>query len=220
MDFYDQPDATSDYTLRHWCPETRRLDQQEWEELTMQSRHTNNASPTSATPSSTSSDRFVRTSFPDIAYDAHGDALQCNQGNWTFLLEEEEEKAGAQRKASTTTLVLTIHLERHVDIYTVNLDIHPTFIRMISSGKLLQIRFPYEIQSSRAVAQRSKATGKLRIVMPLAKDDIMMHIGSGGGARREMKASARKQLPLTTAIERAHVTVQGNDCTDVPDIQT
>lgn len=58
-------------------------------------------------------------------------------------------------------------MSRYVDTSLLEVDVQPTFVRVIIKGELLQLVLPEEVQSDRAVAQRSLASGDLVITMPV-----------------------------------------------------
>jgi protein TilB len=54
-----------------------------------------------------------------------------------------------------------------MDTSLIDVDIQPTFVRVIIKGKLLQLVLSTEVQSDRSVAQRSLASGDLVVTMPM-----------------------------------------------------
>ena len=57
-------------------------------------------------------------------------------------------------------------LNRHVNTCLVDIDVQPTYVRVLVKGRLLQLVLPAEVQTDQSVAQRSLATGHLVITMP------------------------------------------------------
>ena len=56
---------------------------------------------------------------------------------------------------------------RYVDTSLLEVDVQPTFVRVVVKGEPLQLVLPEEVQSDRAVAQRSLASGDLVVTMPV-----------------------------------------------------
>eukprot|EP00978_Attheya_sp_CCMP212_P014587 scaffold37281_cov44-Attheya_sp.AAC.1 len=55
-----------------------------------------------------------------------------------------------------------------------DVDVHPTFVRIVIKSKLLRLVLPCEVQAKESIAQRSTTTGHLVISMPkvrLTNDD-------------------------------------------------
>eukprot|EP00762_Andalucia_godoyi_P006445 ANDGO_02901.mRNA.1 Protein tilB homolog len=72
-------------------------------------------------------------------------------------------------KESEPSLVLDVALGKFIDSSLVDMDVNPTYVRIVVKKKqTLQLVLPEEVCSDRSSAQRSQATGNLRIVMPLA----------------------------------------------------
>lgn len=53
-----------------------------------------------------------------------------------------------------------------MDTSLIDVDVQPTFVRVVIKGKLLQLVLSAEVQSDRSVAQRSLASGDLVVTMP------------------------------------------------------
>ena len=80
-----------------------------------------------------------------------------------------------------------MRLEPYLDINAVQVDVHPKLVRLLARGRLLQIRLPEEVCSDMAIAQRSKASGKLVITMPHGNQ-----LGGNQRGSKELGGKARK----------------------------
>lgn len=137
--------------------------------------------------------RPPRSSLPKLPDDE--EPLQCNEGDWEFSLEEERENDGSK------VVVLQVELEKHLDVTTMQLDVRPRVVRLLARGRLLQLRLPSEVQCDRAVAQRSKASGLLRVVMPV--DDGVVGGPCGSRVRRTAAKTSSKAVVVKTPCQRA-----------------
>ncbi|RKO84887.1 hypothetical protein BDK51DRAFT_15741, partial [Blyttiomyces helicus] len=102
--------------------------------------------PSSSAPPAKTSTR------PLIAPD--GRVLQCNQGKWPFNFS-----------ITPSTIVLTIEVPRMVDTSLMDVDVHPTHIRVTVKGKVLQLLLEDEVRVEGTLCERSRASGKLVVTM-------------------------------------------------------
>lgn len=102
-----------------------------------------------------------------------GRTLNSNQAQAKFKLTEDDEaiiltvKLPKYKQCYAQDLNMLISLSRYLDTSLLEVDVQPTFVRVIIKGELLQLVLPEEIQSDRAIAQRSIASGDLVITMPM-----------------------------------------------------
>lgn len=82
---------------------------------------------------------------------------QRNEGGWEFSWDEFI-KPGF--------LLFDLKVSSYLDSSLIDVDIHPTFIRIIIKGKLLRLVLPCEVRVSESKCQRSKVTGSLLVIMP------------------------------------------------------
>ena len=105
----------------------------------------------------------LRENLPEVN-DTTNESLQCNEGDWEFSLEEDNE---------FSVLLLTVKLESYLDIHSVQLRVLPSLVQLLARGRLLQVRLPVEVRSDAAVAERSKASGRLVVKMPMADGKLL-----------------------------------------------
>ena len=55
---------------------------------------------------------------------------------------------------------------RYLDTSLLEVDIQPTYVKVLIKGKIFQIVFPEEIKIESSTAQRSQTTGHLVLTMP------------------------------------------------------
>ena len=76
-----------------------------------------------------------------------GKILQCNEGKWEFHFDEESVKG---------SIILDLHVSRHLDSSLIDLDIHPAYVSVVIKSKVLRLKLPSEVNASLSTAKRSK----------------------------------------------------------------
>ncbi|XP_039206384.1 protein tilB homolog isoform X3 [Crotalus tigris] len=93
-----------------------------------------------------------------------GRVLNVNEAKLPFSLEEDDKK---------NRFILDLAVYRHLDISFLNVDVQPTYVRVMVKGKAFQLVLPEEVKPDSSVAERSQTTGHLVISMPKVKDVII-----------------------------------------------
>jgi len=70
-------------------------------------------------------------------------------------------------KTTAQRIFTSSYLIRYMDTSLIDVDVQPTFVRVMIRGKLLQLVLSTEVQSDRSVAKRSLASGDLVVTMPM-----------------------------------------------------
>jgi len=89
---------------------------------------------------------------------AKGEIRQCNEGKWHFVLD-----TFSNHECTT----LEMQLSKHLDTPNIDVDVHPTYVRVVIKDKVTQLRLDDEVLPDSSKVQRSKTTGALFIKMPL-----------------------------------------------------
>ncbi|XP_031435262.1 dynein axonemal assembly factor 11 [Clupea harengus] len=92
-----------------------------------------------------------------------GRVLNVNEPKLDFTLTEDEENSSIQ---------LDLHVYRHMDSSLMEVDVQPTYIRVMVKGKVFQLVLSAEVKPDASSAQRSQATGHLLITMPRAHGEV------------------------------------------------
>ena len=85
-----------------------------------------------------------------------GKILQCNEGKWEFHFDEESVKG---------SIILDLHVSRHLDSSLIDLDIHPAYVSVVIKSKVLRLKLPSEVNASLSTAKRSKVTDCVEIIL-------------------------------------------------------
>ncbi|XP_064253615.1 dynein axonemal assembly factor 11 isoform X6 [Passer domesticus] len=84
-----------------------------------------------------------------------------------------------KREKTTWTLVtaegkvLNVNVPKHLDTSLLDVDVQPTYIRVLVKGKPFQLVLPEEVKPDSSSAKRSQTTGHLVVTMPKAKEIIL-----------------------------------------------
>ncbi|XP_026559488.1 protein tilB homolog [Pseudonaja textilis] len=93
-----------------------------------------------------------------------GRVLNVNEAKLPFSLEDDEEN---------NRFILDLGVYRHLDISFLNVDVQPTYVRVMVKEKAFQLVLPEEVKPDSSIAKRSQTTGHLVINMPKAKDVVV-----------------------------------------------
>ena len=61
--------------------------------------------------------------------------------------------------SSPAEIVLTLHLWKHLDTESLDLDVQPNFVRLTMNEKIFQLRLLDEVKTDSCSARRSQTTG-------------------------------------------------------------
>ncbi|XP_029310027.1 dynein axonemal assembly factor 11 isoform X2 [Cottoperca gobio] len=92
-----------------------------------------------------------------------GRVMNVNEPKLDFALTEDEEN---------NTIVLNLEVFRHMDSSLIDVDVQPTYARVIVKGKIFQMVLPAEVKPDSSTAQRSQTTGHLVLTMPRVEGEI------------------------------------------------
>ncbi|KAI1243640.1 hypothetical protein IHE44_0001273 [Lamprotornis superbus] len=92
---------------------------------------------------------------------AEGKVLNMNVPKLHFSLKDDEEN---------NQIVLDLAVYRHLDTSLLDIDVQPTYVRVLVKGKLV---LPEEVKPDSSSAERSQTTGHLVVTMPKAKEIIL-----------------------------------------------
>ncbi|XP_070604412.1 dynein axonemal assembly factor 11 [Erythrolamprus reginae] len=93
-----------------------------------------------------------------------GRVLNVNEAKLPFSLEDDDENK---------RFILDLGVYRHLDTSFLNVDVQPTYVRVMVKGKAFQLVLPEEVKPDSSIAKRSQTTGHLVINMPKAKDVLV-----------------------------------------------
>ncbi|NWH62802.1 TILB protein, partial [Geococcyx californianus] len=92
-----------------------------------------------------------------ILVTAEGKVLNVNEPKLNFSLKDDEEN---------NQIILDLAVYRHLDTSLLDVDVQPTYIRVLVKGKPFQLVLPEEVKPDCSSAKRSQTTGHLVVIMP------------------------------------------------------
>ncbi|KAF4798207.1 Protein tilB like protein [Turdus rufiventris] len=95
---------------------------------------------------------------------AEGKVLNVNVPKLHFSLKDDEEN---------NQIILDLAVYRHLDTSLLDVDVQPTYVRVLVKGKPFQLVLPEEVKPDSSSAKRSQTTGHLVVTMPKAKEIIL-----------------------------------------------
>ncbi|XP_064363957.1 dynein axonemal assembly factor 11 [Dromaius novaehollandiae] len=171
----DSPDSLQDIEN----PQTER-EQQTWEEVADEEDRRFWEEPTPYTPESRlETHRYIeekRRAKDNIRESkkkekplrtlitTEGKALNVNEPKLHFSLEDDEEN---------NQFILDLAVYRHLDTSLLDVDVQPSYIRVLVKGKPFQLVLPEEVKPDSSSAKRSQTTGHLVVSMPKAEEIIL-----------------------------------------------
>ncbi|XP_067386479.1 dynein axonemal assembly factor 11 [Emydura macquarii macquarii] len=106
----------------------------------------------------------VKEMPPRTLITAEGKVLNMNEPKLHFLLKDDEEN---------NQFILDLAVYRHLDSSLIDVDVQPTYLRVMVKGKPFQLVLPAEVKPDSSSAKRSQTTGHLVISMPKVQEIIM-----------------------------------------------
>ncbi|KAI9009547.1 hypothetical protein BC832DRAFT_373159 [Gaertneriomyces semiglobifer] len=119
-----------------------------------------------------------------------GRVLQRNQGKWPFRFETTKD-----------LIVLHVELSKFLDSSLIDIDVHPTYIRILAKGKLLQLVLEEPVQTGNVLCERSRLTGELAVTMVKASVG-KENVDVTDMRRRDRRASEQEHKRLERAQHR------------------
>ncbi|KAM8784754.1 dynein axonemal assembly factor 11 [Rhynchonycteris naso] len=86
-----------------------------------------------------------------------GRALNVNEPKLGFSLKDDEKR---------NRIILDLAVYRYLDTSLINVDVQPTYVRVMVKGKPFQLVLPAEVKPDSSSAKRSQTTGHLVVCMP------------------------------------------------------
>ncbi|XP_048658092.1 dynein axonemal assembly factor 11 isoform X1 [Marmota marmota marmota] len=92
-----------------------------------------------------------------------GKALNVNEPKLDFSLKDDEER---------NQIIVDLAVYRYMDTSLIEVDVQPTYVRVMVKGKPFQLVLPAEVKPDSSSAKRSQTTGHLVICMPKVEEVI------------------------------------------------
>uniref|UniRef100_W5N4S6 Leucine-rich repeat-containing protein 6 n=1 Tax=Lepisosteus oculatus TaxID=7918 RepID=W5N4S6_LEPOC len=111
---------------------------------------------------------------------ADGRVLNVNEPKLDFSLSDDEDG---------NNILLDLSVYRYLDTSLLDVDVQPTYIRVIVKGKIFQLVLPTEVKPDSSIAKRSQTTGHLVVIMPKAQELVKPKVSPVSKSSRAIEAS-------------------------------
>ncbi|NXF03734.1 TILB protein, partial [Smithornis capensis] len=127
---------------------------------------------------------------------AEGKVLNVNVPKLHFSLKDDEEN---------NQIILELAVYRHLDTSLLEVDVQPTYIRVLVKGKPFQFVLPEEVKPDSSSAKRSQTTGHLLVTMPKAKEIILAKQKVSASIKHADCNTLQKNARRTGQVEKLEV---------------
>ncbi|NXM24483.1 TILB protein, partial [Oxyruncus cristatus] len=127
---------------------------------------------------------------------AEGKVLNVNVPKLHFSLKDDEEN---------NQFILELAVYRYLDTSLLDVDVQPTYIRVLVKGKPFQFVLPEEVKPDSSSAKRSQTTGHLVVTMPKAKEIILAKQKVSASIKRSDCNTLQKNARRSGKVEKLEV---------------
>ncbi|XP_042110026.1 dynein axonemal assembly factor 11 isoform X3 [Ovis aries] len=110
------------------------------------------------------SEKKKKVKPPRMLVTEDGRALNVNEPKLDFTLKDDEKR---------NQIVLELAVYRYMDTSLIDVDVQPTYVRVMVKGKPFQLVLPAEVKPDSSFAKRSQTTGHLVVCMPKVGEVII-----------------------------------------------
>nr|XP_004656387.2 dynein axonemal assembly factor 11 isoform X2 [Jaculus jaculus] len=155
------------------------------------------------------SEKKKRVKAPRTLVTEDGKVLNVNEAKLDFSLKDDE-------KHNQFSLDLAVY--RYMDTSLIEVDVQPTYVRVMVKGKIFQLVLPAEVQPDRSSAKRSQTTGHLVISMPRVEEVITGGRQKSKSVKTTLDCSKDQTNKRTKQIEKLEVDPSKHSCPNVATI--
>ncbi|XP_054841195.1 dynein axonemal assembly factor 11 [Eublepharis macularius] len=138
-----------------------------------------------------------------------GRVLNVNAPKLPFSLKDDEENS---------QFILDLAVYRHLDTSLLDVDVQPSYIRVMVKGKPFQLVLPAEVKPDSSTARRSQTTGHLVITLPKAKETIVATQKVSTSKKRSDVSQLQANLKRNVLTEKLEVDPSTYSFPDVTNI--
>ncbi|KAM4027452.1 dynein axonemal assembly factor 11 isoform 2-T2 [Anomaloglossus baeobatrachus] len=135
-----------------------------------------------------------------------GRALNVNESKLDFSLVDDEED---------NQYILDLGIYRHLDTSLVDVDVQPSYVRVVVKNKTFQLVLPEEVRPDSSTARRSQTTGHLVVAMPKASELIQKPRTTSSSLKNHNSTKVKNS---TKRIEKLEVDPTVHSLPDVANI--
>ncbi|XP_077606082.1 dynein axonemal assembly factor 11 isoform X1 [Crocuta crocuta] len=133
---------------------------------------------------------------PRVLITEDGKALNVNEPKLDFSLKDDEKH---------NEIILDLAVYRYMDTSLIDVDVQPTYVRVMVKGKPFQLVLPAEVRPDSSSAKRSQTTGHLVICMPKVDEVIAGWRQTSGSGTSPSDSSRERTNQRSKRIEKLEV---------------
>jgi protein TilB len=128
-----------------------------------------------------------------------GRPYNMNEGGWDFRLDGQG--------MDDEPYKLEVACYKHLDTSAIDLDVQPTYIRIIIKEKIFQLYLPEEVNTDNSKAERSKVTGRLMVTMQkvnqlITAPKVEKLVHAPGGEEKKKKRGEPERLEVGEGVTK------------------
>uniref|UniRef100_A0A8C3X4Q4 Leucine-rich repeat-containing protein 6 n=1 Tax=Catagonus wagneri TaxID=51154 RepID=A0A8C3X4Q4_9CETA len=155
------------------------------------------------------SEKKKKVKPPRVLITEEGRALNVNEPKLDFSLKDDEKR---------NQIVLDLAVYRYMDTSLLDVDVQPTYVRVMVKGKAFQLALPAEVRPDSSSATRSQTTGHLVVCMPKVGEVITGCQRTSQSVKRAPDSSRAQALQRSQRVERLEVDPSKHSFPDVANI--
>ncbi|XP_014643437.1 PREDICTED: protein tilB homolog [Ceratotherium simum simum] len=138
-----------------------------------------------------------------------GKPLNVNEPKLDFSLKDDEKR---------NQIILDLAVYRYMDTSLIDVDVQPTYVRVMVKGKPFQLVLPAEVKPDSSSAKRSQTTGHLVVCMPKVDEVITVCRGTSKCVKSTLDSSRERTTERSKHIEKLEVDPSRHSFPDVANI--
>ncbi|XP_059248951.1 dynein axonemal assembly factor 11 isoform X2 [Mustela nigripes] len=155
------------------------------------------------------SEKKKKVKPPRILITKDGKALNVNDPKLDFSLKDDEKH---------NQIILDLAVYRYMDTSLIDVDVQPTYVRVMVKGKPFQLVLPAEVKPDSSTARRSQTTGHLVICMPKVDGVITGRQQTSKSEKSTSDSSRERPNRRSKEIEKLEVDPSKHSFPDVASI--
>ncbi|XP_040835195.1 protein tilB homolog [Ochotona curzoniae] len=146
---------------------------------------------------------------PRVLITEDGKVLNVNEPKLDFSLKDDEKHH---------TIILDLAVYRYMDTSLIEIDVQPTYVRVMVKGKPFQLVLPAEVKPGSSSAKRSQTTGHLVVYMPKVEEVIACVRPASKSVKATSDSSKEQGNQRSKNIEKLEVDPSKHSFPDVTTI--
>nr|XP_019579560.1 PREDICTED: protein tilB homolog [Rhinolophus sinicus] len=150
-----------------------------------------------------------KVKLPRTLVTEDGKALNVNEPKLDFSLKDDEKR---------NQIILDLAVYRYMDTSLIDVDVQPTYVRVMVKGKPFQLVLPAEVKPDSSSVKRSQTTGHLLICMPKVGEVITGGQRASKPVQSTRGSSVEQTNKRSQQVERLEVDPSKRSFPDVANI--